>query len=142
LGFSRTDLAINPHPLVVAWGGPLLGVLIPLIAYGLERLFQLEDAFVFRFYAGFCLVANGAYLGFGSFIGAGDAGDIVRLGSPIWTLWIFGTVCLPLGLWMWHKQGAFFGIGRSAQPIPPRAVLETVGGCVVLLVLGAVIGWS
>src|SRR4051812_11065403 len=29
-GFSRTDLAHNPHPLLVAWGGPAWGCLIPL----------------------------------------------------------------------------------------------------------------
>jgi len=34
LGISRTDLTVNPYPLLVAWSGPLFGVLFPWIVYG------------------------------------------------------------------------------------------------------------
>jgi hypothetical protein len=47
---SRTDLSFNPHPLLVVWAGPVLGVLLPMA-------------------------------------GVGDAGDMLRHGSPAWQLW-------------------------------------------------------
>ncbi|MCY2994781.1 MAG: hypothetical protein NTY19_44005, partial [Planctomycetota bacterium] len=31
LTISRTDLSVNPHPLFVAWAGPVAGVLLPLV---------------------------------------------------------------------------------------------------------------
>ena len=34
LTISRTDLAHNPHPLLVVWAGPAVGVLLPLLAWG------------------------------------------------------------------------------------------------------------
>ena len=40
LAISRTDPGENPHPLVVAWGGPVWGCLIPLgvllLVYGVH----------------------------------------------------------------------------------------------------------
>ncbi len=67
LAISRTDATHDRHPLLVVWGGPILGVLLPLGALGIVRLVRPGLAYLFRFFAGFCLVANGAYLGIGSF---------------------------------------------------------------------------
>ena len=55
-----------------------------------------------QFFAGSCLVANGAYIGAGSFRRIGDAGDLLRQGSPIWSLWLFGIITIPLGLYLWN----------------------------------------
>ena len=41
LGFSGTDLARNPHPLLVVWGGQVLGCILPLALWGLLRLLLL-----------------------------------------------------------------------------------------------------
>ncbi len=30
---SRTDLGRNPHPSVVVWAGPLVGAVLPLLAF-------------------------------------------------------------------------------------------------------------
>jgi hypothetical protein len=54
------------------------------------------------FFAGFCLIANGLYIGVGSFEAIGDAGDMLRHGSPRWTLILFGAVSALFGLWVWH----------------------------------------
>ena len=62
---SRTDLAFNPLPLIVAWGGPLVGTLAPLAAWLMTRVLHLPGRFLLRFFAGFCLVANGVYIGAG-----------------------------------------------------------------------------
>jgi hypothetical protein len=55
---SRTDVVNNTRPLVVAWAGPIVGVLFPLIAWHAASVARLSFTFVLRFFAGFCLVAN------------------------------------------------------------------------------------
>jgi len=115
LTISRTDLSSNPHPLLVVWAGPVFGVLFPLAGLGIAVAARLAGSYLVRFFAGFCLVANGAYIGVGSFDGIGDAGDMLRHGSPIWLLWAFGVVTVPLGLLFWHRLGPHFGVGRVGQ---------------------------
>lgn len=102
LGFSRTDLSQNPHPLFVAWGGALWGVLLPLGLLVLAARFRPPLINWIAFFTGLCLIANGAYLAAGSFIAAGDAGDLLRHGAPHWTLAAAGTLGLASGLVMWH----------------------------------------
>ena len=74
-----------------------------------------------QFFAGFGLIANGAYIGVGSFGKIGDAGDILRHGSPIWSLWLFGAACFPLGLYLWNGLGPHFGLGTAAGKVDHRA---------------------
>jgi hypothetical protein len=99
---SRTDVMPNPWPLLVAWAGPVVGVTVPLSVWLLGRTFAPNAAALLRFFAGFCLITNGAYLAFGSIDGVGDAGDLLREGAAAWQLWLFGAVCMPAGLWLWH----------------------------------------
>lgn len=72
LAISRTDVSHEFHPLLVTRGGPVLGSVIPLAALGIARA---RRSGVSRFFAGFCLIANGLYMSIGSFRGIGDAGD-------------------------------------------------------------------
>jgi len=102
LAISRTDALHDRHPLLVIWGGPVVGVLLPLGAFGLARQVLHRRAYLLRFFAGFCLLANGVYLGVGSFEGVGDAGDLLRYGAPRWMLILFGLICVPPGLALWH----------------------------------------
>jgi hypothetical protein len=90
LTISRTTLSHNPAPLLVVWSGPVLGVLIPLSAWLIARQFKMPGAFLLRFFAGFCLIANGAYIAFGSFDNIGDAGDLLVHGASKWQLWTLG----------------------------------------------------
>ncbi len=134
LSFSRTDLASNPHPLFVAWGGATWGVVTALTLYLAARLWKTRSAFVFRFLAGFCLIANGAYLGVGSFVLVGDAADLMRSGAPRWTLLLFGLVTIAAGLALWHRQGPDFGLGHARGRVNPR-IAVTVALIAVLLVV-------
>src|SRR3954467_14641767 len=84
LTISRTDASHDRHPLLVIWGGPILGVLLPIVSLGAMGLIRSRYCYLLRFFAGFCLIANGAYLGVGSFEGMGDAGDLLRYGVPRW----------------------------------------------------------
>ncbi len=127
LTISRTDLSLNPHPLLVALAGPLLGALLPLGLLALVRAAGMSWAYLARFFAGFCLVANAGYIGGGSFSRAGDAGDMLRYGSAIWCLWLFGLLTLPLGIFLWHGLGPKFGLGPAAGRVDPRAAYLACG---------------
>jgi hypothetical protein len=104
LGFSRTDFSDNPHPLWVAWGGPVWGC---LLALALLLIACISRRFIaaFRLIAGFCLIANGAYIGLGGFMTAGDGHDLLRHGAPLWSLILFGGITFTAGLYLWHRAG-------------------------------------
>ncbi len=115
VGFSRTDLARNPHPQVVAWGGPIWGCLIPLSLLVVVRALKARFRRIVQFFAGFCLIANGVYIGAGVSIVAGDAGDLIRHGTPRWCLVAFGVVTCALGLWLWHGLGPRLRMGKPRE---------------------------
>lgn len=104
LAISRTDVAPNPSPLAVAWGGPIVGAAVPLLIMVIVRCgrgnSQVRD--YAEFFAGFCLIANGAYIGIGSIDGVGDAGDLLRHGAAAWELVVFGALSSIGGLLVWH----------------------------------------
>ena len=111
---SRTDLAENSHPLAVVWGGPLLGCVLPLVAFGAASISRVPGVYFFRFFAGFCLVANGVYIGTGWLLANGaDPGVMIENGSPTWHLVAFGLLTFPSGLYLWHRQGRYFGLADA-----------------------------
>jgi hypothetical protein len=136
LTISRTDLAENPRPLLVVWAGPVLGVALPLLAWGLAQLVRLPGAFVFRFFAGFCLIANGLYIGVGSLDRVGDCGVMLRHGSEPWQLWLFGVVTVPIGFVLWHGLGPAFGLGSARGQVDRRVAIGSLIGCAALVALG------
>lgn len=140
LTISRTDLAENPRPLVVVWAGPFVGVLIPLLLWLVAAAVRMPGAFVLRFFAGFCLLANGLYIGVGSFEGIGDCGEMLRHGSPRWHLWVFGAITAPVGLVLWHGQGPHFGLGRARGQVKRGVAYGSLIGCLALLTLACVVG--
>ncbi len=140
LAIPRTDVAPNPRPLVVVWGGPIVGAAVPLALWGLLHALRCGSAYLWRFFAAFCLVANGGYLAAGSLMAAGDAGDMLRLGTPVWLLWAFGALCVPLGLRLWHRQGKFFGLGRDALLVSARSAYGTAAVLVLLVVAQVLLG--
>ena len=93
-----------------------------------------------RFFAGFCLIANGCYIGVGSFGRIGDAGDMLRNGSPIWTLWLFGFVTFPLGLYLWNGLGTSFGLGSANGKVDRHAAYVCVGLLLLTLFLELTLG--
>jgi hypothetical protein len=136
LTISRTDLAHNPNPLFVVWCGPVGGVVLPLVLWGIVAGLRLHGAFVVRFFAGFCLIANGAYIAFGTFDRVGDCGQMLRHGSVLWQLWLFGALTMPLGLSLWHRQGPYFGLGSANGKVSPGIAYASLIGFGLLLALG------
>lgn len=140
LTISRTDLAENPRPLIVAWAGPVVGAALPLLLWLAAAAARAPGSYVPRFFAGFCLLGNGLYLGFGSFGSVGDCGDLLRHGAAAWQLWVFGAVTSPAGLWLWHRQGPHFGFGPAKGEVSATAAYATLAACAALVVLGLVVG--
>lgn len=138
LAISRTDVNPNPQPLIVAWSGPVLGVLFPLLIWGVFHFFQLRGAYLVRFFAGFCLIANGVYIGIGSFEGIGDTGDLLRLGTPMWMLWAFGAVTVPIGFVCWHKLGSHFGLGHARGQVETWAAYVSMSLLALILLVTSV----
>lgn len=120
---SQTQLAANPEPLLVAWAGPVAGALLPLAVWLAAAATRFPWAYLLRFFAGFCLVANGAYLGGGALGRLGDAGDIQTHGSPLWLLFAFAAITVTSGLALWHRQGQHFGFGGAGGPVSAGAAL-------------------
>ena len=73
--------------------------------------------------AGFCLVANGCYIAFGPAQGAADTGVMIQHGSPRWLMVIFGLLTVPLGLYLWHRQGHYFGLGETKGKVNHQAAI-------------------
>jgi hypothetical protein len=151
-GFSRTDFAANSHPLFVAWGGPLWGCLFPLAVAGIVRVVSgtlrvpspggrhTECAgYLARWFAGFCLVANGGYLLGGAFLGGGgdDAGVILHSGGVRWQLVAFGLPAVAAGLYLWNGLGPHFGLGEARGKVDPKAAIGVAIAlaCVILVLL-------
>ncbi len=136
LAISRTDVDPNPRPLFVGWGGPIWGCLIPLALWGLVHWLARPHAYLARFFAGFCLIANGAYLAAGSLMPDGDdAGTILRHGGQQWQLIAFGLLASAAGLYLWNGLGPRFGLGTARGRVDGRAAAGMILAFVLLVAL-------
>jgi hypothetical protein len=114
-GFSITEIATNPHPHFVAWGGAVWGAALPVAVWAIFRVRRWPGRELLQFFAGFCLVANGVYIGIGWVEPAGDAADLIRYGTPVWVLVTCGVGAACAGLYLWHRLGN----RPSPPPSPP-----------------------
>lgn len=106
LSISRTDVVPNPHPSVVVWMGPVLGCLLPIMGWLSVPCRWRRIRTVLMFFAGFCLLANGAYIGIGAADQVGDCRVMLQHGSPLWHLLTFGLVAIAIGFAVWHRLGS------------------------------------
>jgi hypothetical protein len=130
LTISHTMLNEAKHSqvtlLVVTWAGPISGMLLPLAIWGVAAIFRLHEAFLVRFLAGFCLVANGCYLLFGPADGFADTSVLLANGALRRQLVAVGISGIILGFILWNGQGNNFGIGRTPQPVRWQSVIVSV----------------
>jgi hypothetical protein len=138
LTISRTDVSPNPQPLVVVWAGPMLGVALPVLLWLVVRAVRPRVAYLVRFFAGFCLVANGAYIGVGAAWPVGDAETMRHLGVPAWIMAVFGVMCVAGGFAMWHRLGPSFGLDGTSKVNPYHAAV--IAAAWLLLTVGLLLG--
>jgi hypothetical protein len=135
LEFSRTDISPNPHPLVVAWAGPVGGALFPLALSRGLRIARIRS-YLAHFFSAFCLLANGAYIGAGSFDRVGDAGDLLKYGCPPWMLWLFGAAAVAGSMLQFHRLGPRLGMTTLVKPAD---ALLAAGLATLLLIVSGIV---
>lgn len=133
LRISRTDVNPNPHPGVVVWLGPLAGSVLPMAAFFLPPKRAVVPRALLRFFAGFCLIANGAYIAVGTLFRVGDCNEMLRTGTPPWIMLAFGAVTIPLGLYLWHGLGSFARFLKDPSLANPRVAYFLLGVLIVVL---------
>jgi hypothetical protein len=146
LAFSRTDLSVNPHPLFVAWGGAIWGCLIPLGLLVFVHFITRNYRYLFAWWAGFCLIANGAYLACGWLFSDGghaadDANVILQNGGARWQLIVFGLIAVPIGLWLWNGLGRYFGLGATHGKVDRKAAVGVTVELFLLVACEFCIAW-
>lgn len=128
---SRTDVSPNPNPTIVVWLGPIIGGFLPLaVSLILPRHLTMTRS-IAMFFAGFCLIANGAYIAIGSFARIGDSGVMLQYGSPMWLLLSFGLLTIPMGLLVWH----FLGSVKRFLAEPPFVKAQVAYAAFTVLVI-------
>ena len=135
LTVSRTDVAPNPHPAVVVWMGPLVGSLLPLLLFAAVPGRFTVTRKVAQFFAGFCLIANGAYIAVGGLVRIGDAGEMLRTGTPLAVMLTFGAVTILPGLHLWHRLGSPRQFIADPPIVTPRMAYVTLAALVVVIVV-------
>jgi hypothetical protein len=98
VGFSRTDLSRNPHPVFVAWGGFVWGVGLPVVGWAACAIIKARVRLGLECFAVFCLIANGAYMATALGSPVGDVEDIVSAGGTSWPLTVGGLSAMLAGL--------------------------------------------
>jgi hypothetical protein len=134
LQISWSAFSPNPHPQLVAWGGPVVGSSLPLGLLAIARAFRTPGTYLFRFFAGFCLIANGVYMLIDVFDRGGDAATLLREGASSCQIILFGLVTVPLGFWCWHGLGPHFGLGSACGPVSRSAAVVSVALLAVIVV--------
>ncbi len=134
LAVSRTDVAPNPRPETVVWLGPIFGCVLPLMLSAIvpRRLTMLNN--IARFFAGFCLIANGAYISFGSFNAVGDCGEMLRTGTPLWAMLCYGAATIPLGSYLWNGLGSIVYFLESPSVVTAKTAYATFGVLLVVVI--------
>ena len=109
LPVSYTVTANVQYPLFVYGAGAVVGTIVPLLLWLCVRQCCPKVAYLFRFFAGFCFVANGTYIGFDfSTAGPTDAGLLIEHGASRGILLLFGVLCLTSGLCLWNGESKHF----------------------------------
>ena len=134
LAISRTDVSPNPSPAIVVWLGPIVGCLLPLAMTAvIPKQFSILLGMA-RFFAGFCLVANGVYISIGLLERVGDCGEMLRTGTPPWTMITFGAVTVPTGLSIWHRLGSFKSFLQNPGDLPAPIAYAVSGAFAAIVV--------
>lgn len=135
LTISRTDVAPNPHPRFVAWGGFVWGAAIPLAAWLLLHRLRWRLATVAGLFAAFCLVANGGYLSTAVISPAGDVRDLIQLGESVWVMFGLGLAGVAAGLYAAHRAETNAAGRDLNEGVGPRHVLGVTIALAIVIML-------
>jgi hypothetical protein len=57
----------------------------------------------------------------------------------MWQLWLFGIACVPVGFWLWHRQGWHFGLGAAKGHVDAGVAYSALAACLAFLFLGIIV---
>ena len=137
---SCTYVSPNPHPLLEVWAGPGIGTMLPLLVFAVAAVWRIPGLYLLRFFAGFCLITNGVYIGGGSFQGLADAGVMLMYGSRQWQLLVFGILTVPLRLYLWNGLGEAFGLGSAKGKVNRTAAITSLVMFITIVAIEMLIG--
>lgn len=106
LGFSRTDITGDQHPLLTTASGFVVGTSIPLAIRLGAIAIRLPGRSILAFWSGFALVLNGAYLAGDALLQTADGATLARAGATPWLTVPTGIMLTAAGLRVWHTLGA------------------------------------
>ena len=116
------------------WLGPIVGCAVPLVMLMIVPRRWIVWRNVARFFAGFCLIANGAYIGLGSFAQVGDCGEMLRTGTPLWVMIVFGMLTVPAGFFLWHRLGSLKNFFDRPALVTPAMAYGLAAALIVAVV--------
>ncbi len=64
----------------------------------------------------------------------GDCGEMLRTGSPFWSLLAFGMVAMFGGLFCWHKPGSVKEFLAEPERVDPQLAYTTFAVVVAIVV--------
>ena len=135
----RRSLVINPEPhlnnRLSAIESEMCDVVIAQQSHNLRATGRSAIVSFLRFFFGFCCIANGAYLGIGVFDRIGDAGEILKAGSPRALLIAFGLIAFSSGMLTWHRLGSPFAIFYNRIEFNPWFVKGVVATLFLVIVV-------
>ena len=135
LEISRTDVAPNPHREFVAWGGFVWGSLLPALVFvGVSRFLRAGEFFA-AYFAGFCLIANGAYLSAGCFFPVGDTRALLSEGVSRAVMGLAGLALLTCGLYVWHRLDDSVSAGRTELPCTVKSISGVTATLIVVIIV-------
>lgn len=103
-------------------------------------LLRLRTAYLVWVIAGFCLIANGAYIGFGTIRPIGDAEELIAHGMPRGPMAAFGLLAFAGGFWIWDRISPRFGFGTAPAEISAWHAYVIFGIAALLTAGGLVFG--
>ena len=109
----------DPHPLLTLWGGPIVGVVVPVALAAIVRVPSLW------FIAYFCLLANGAYIATAWGVGDRylDTPKLLEHGAHPVSIAIYCLVTIALGYVGFRKQ-CIAVLGDGVNELEALADLE------------------
>ncbi|HEX5245158.1 MAG TPA: hypothetical protein VFW23_18000 [Tepidisphaeraceae bacterium] len=140
LVFSRTDVAPNPSPKVEVWAGPILGAALPALLAAMVASFRLKTSYLFVAFAGFCLLINGLYIGWGLIDPVGDAHEMIRLGVPRWSMLAFGLIATISGIWLLDRVSPSLGFGDRPKRVRADHAALVLAIAALVWIVGLVFG--
>lgn len=146
-GFSQTVVSTSDWPRAIVVGGPAFGAVAPLGVWlataTVGRLYRSGWSILARFFAAFCLLANGVYMASAVLLPVGDAEELIRLGVRAWTLAVPGGIAAAGGLALWNGMSRKIGGGcdghSNDEVRGPRS--ESMNLTHAISMLAAVVGF-